>query len=107
MNKFKGTGVALITPFKKDGSVDIAALKKLVAFQKDNGIDYLVTLGTTGEYPTLNIEEREIVKKTILSENDGQLPLVLGIGGNNTKAVAAQLQEEDTTGFDAILSVSP
>lgn len=107
MNKLKGTGVALITPFKTDGTVDTKALGKLVAYQKDNGIDYLVVLGTTGEYPTLDKDERSLVKRTVIEENDGQLPLVLGIGGNNTKAVVEQLQTEDTKGFDAILSVSP
>ncbi|MDR6300324.1 4-hydroxy-tetrahydrodipicolinate synthase [Mesonia maritima] len=107
MKKLIGTGVALITPFKEDFSVDIPALKKLVNFQIDNGIDYIVVLGTTGEYATLTADERSIVKQTIIEETKGRIPLVLGIGGNNTAAVTQQVQEEDTKGFEAILSVSP
>ncbi len=107
MTNLKGMGVALITPFKKDKSIDVEALKKIVQFQIKNNTDYLIVLGTTGEYATLTSEEREIVKSTIIEENAGKLPLVLGIGGNNTAAVAEQLQTEDSSGFDAILSVSP
>jgi 4-hydroxy-tetrahydrodipicolinate synthase len=107
MKKFVGTGVALITPFKGDRSVDVEALKKIVRFQIENSIDYLVVLGTTGEYATLNKDERTLVKNTIINENNGKLPLVLGIGGNNTQAVCEQLQQENLDGFDAILSVSP
>ncbi|SHI97462.1 4-hydroxy-tetrahydrodipicolinate synthase [Mesonia phycicola] len=107
MKKFLGTGVALITPFKDDRSVDVEALRSLVRFQKENGINYLVVLGTTGEYATLTNEEKQLVKKTIVEENNGALPLVLGIGGNNTQAVADAVQNENLEGFDAILSVSP
>ncbi|WP_121665578.1 4-hydroxy-tetrahydrodipicolinate synthase [Mesonia aquimarina] len=107
MKTLIGTGVALITPFKEDFSVDISALKKLVNFQIDNGVDYIVVLGTTGEYATLTTDERSIVKRTIVEETNGRVPLVLGIGGNNTAAVEQQVQEEDTDGFEAILSVSP
>lgn len=107
MKAFKGMGVALMTPFTKDGTVDEQALKKLVRFQLENKTDYIVVLGTTGEYVTLTKEEREKVKSIIVSENKGQLPLVLGIGGNNTAAVCQQLQNEDSSGFDALLSVSP
>ena len=107
MRKFVGTGVALITPFKEDHSVDVEALKRLVRFQKENGINYIVVLGTTGEYATLTKEEKELVKETIVKENNGALPLVLGIGGNNTQAVTEQIKTENLKGFDAILSVSP
>jgi len=107
MKKFLGTGVALITPFNEDRSVDVEALRSLVRFQKENGINYLVVLGTTGEYATLTNEEKQLVKKTIVEENNGALPLVLGIGGNNTQAVAEAMQNENLEGFDAILSVSP
>tara|TARA_B100001146_G_scaffold100605_1_gene89117 strand:+ start:953 stop:1831 length:879 start_codon:yes stop_codon:yes gene_type:complete len=107
MKKFVGTGVALITPFKEDRSVDVEALKALVRFQKQNGINYIVVLGTTGEYATLNKNERELVKQTIVEENNAELPLVLGIGGNNTQAVCEQIKTENLEGFDAILSVSP
>ncbi len=107
MKKFVGTGVALITPFKEDRSVDVEALKRLVRFQKENGINYIVVLGTTGEYATLTKEEKQLVKKTIVEANNGALPLVLGIGGNNTQAVCDQIKTENLEGFDAILSVSP
>ncbi|MGY5847989.1 4-hydroxy-tetrahydrodipicolinate synthase [Salegentibacter sp. HM20] len=107
MRSLTGTGVALITPFREDLSVDVEALEKLVHFQIENGIDYLVVLGTTGESATLNQEEKELVKNTIKKANNGKLPLVLGIGGNSTAGVVEELQTADTSGFDAILSVSP
>lgn len=107
MSKFSGTGVALVTPFKEDLSVDIEALQKLVNIQIENGINYLVVLGTTGESATLNSEEKNLVINTIVSENNGKLPLVLGVGGNNTAAVVAELKNQDFSPFDAILSVSP
>lgn len=107
MQSLIGTGVALITPFKKDFSVDTEALIRIVNFQIDNGIDYLVALGTTAENATLNQEESELVIKTIKEANDGRLPLVLGVGGNNTAKVVEELKTRDFTGFDAILSVSP
>ena len=103
MKKFVGTGVALITPFKEDRSVDVEALKELVRFQKQNGINYIVVLGTTGEYATLTKEERELVKQTIVEENNAELPLVLGIGGNNTQAVCEQIKTENLEGFDAVI----
>lgn len=107
MNKFTGTGVALVTPFKNDMSVDVEALQQLVEYQIENGVDYLVVLGTTGESATLNREEKELVKRTVLEQNKNRLPLVLGIGGNNTAAVAEELKSSDLDDFDAILSVSP
>lgn len=107
MCDLKGMGVALVTPFKKDKSVDEEALRRIVRFQLDNQTDYLVVLGTTGEYSTLNSEEKEKVKQIIISENNGKLPLVLGLGGNNTADVCRRFQTENTDGFDAVLSVSP
>lgn len=104
---FVGTGVALVTPFKKDFSVDIEALTRIVHFNIDGGVEYLVVLGTTAESATLNKAEKEIVIKTIKEANAGRLPLVLGVGGNNTMEVVEELQTRDFTGFSAILSVSP
>lgn len=107
LNQFKGTGVALVTPFTKDKEVDVEALKKLVNYQIDNGIDYIVVLGTTAESATLSMDEKELVKKTIREENHGRLPLMLGVGINNTAELVKTYQRENFDGFDAILSVSP
>ena len=107
MKKFQGTGVALVTPFKNDKSVDVDALKKLVNYQIENGINYLVVLGTTGEPATLNKQEKELVKQTIIKENKNRLPLVLGMGGNNTAALIEEISQTDLSQFDALLSVSP
>ncbi|WP_117884905.1 4-hydroxy-tetrahydrodipicolinate synthase [Aureibaculum luteum] len=107
MTQFYGTGAALVTPFKVDKSVDYEALVRLVNFQIDNGIDYLVVMGTTGEPATLTNDEKQKVIKTVVEANNGQLPLVIGIGGNNTQAVVNEVQETDLAAFDAILSVSP
>ncbi|MFD0763035.1 4-hydroxy-tetrahydrodipicolinate synthase [Lutibacter aestuarii] len=107
MKELLGTGVALVTPFNEDKSVDYVALERLVNHQIDNGINYLVVLGTTGEPATLTAEEKEQVKNTIIRVNNGRLPLVLGIGGNNTLAVANEIKTTDLTAFSAILSVSP
>lgn len=107
MQELIGTGVALITPFNNDGSVDHTALERVVNFQVDNGIDYLVVLGTTGESVTLTTDEKEAVKATITKANDGRLPMVLGIGGSNTAAVVAELKTTDLTDYVAVLSVSP
>ncbi|WP_309608928.1 4-hydroxy-tetrahydrodipicolinate synthase [Flavobacterium sp.] len=107
MQAFIGTGVALVTPFKKDFSVDIEALKKIVNHVIDGGVEYLVVLGTTGEPATLNQEEKEIVIETIIEANKGRLPLVLGVGGNNTQQVVEELKSRDFSKFSAILSVSP
>lgn len=104
---FLGTGVALVTPFKKDLSVDVSALRKLVNYQVENGINYLVVLGTTGESATLTKAEKELVIATVVEENRGRLPLVLGVGGNNTAALVEELKSGDLKAFDAILSVSP
>lgn len=107
MQSLIGTGVALVTPFKKDFSVDVDALKAIVNFQIDNGIDYLVVLGTTGESATLSKEEKELVISTVIETNQGRLPLVLGVGSFNTQEVVEELQSRDFSDFVAILSVSP
>ena len=107
MQSLIGTGVALITPFKKDFSVDTEPLKTIVNYHIDNGIDYLVVLGTTAESATLSADEKELVIKTIVEANNKRLPLVLGVGGNNTQKVVEELKNRDLSDFDAILSVSP
>lgn len=107
MNAIKGLGVALVTPFEEDGQIDFEGLKNLVNFQKENGVDYLVVLGTTAEAATLSLAEKKEVIGVIVKENAGQLPLVLGLGGNNTAELIDQLEREDFSDFDAILSVSP
>ena len=107
MNNLIGTGVALVTPFMDNGAVDYQGLKKLVIFQIENGIDYLVILGTTGEPAALTKEERNQVIQTIIETNNNRLPLVIGIGGNNTKQVIAEINQTDLSSFTAILSVSP
>ena len=99
--------MALVTPFNEDLSVDVASLKRLVSYQIENGIDYLVVLGTTAESATLAASEKELVIQTVIAENNGRIPLVLGIGGNNTAAVTDELQNRDLDHFEAILSVSP
>jgi 4-hydroxy-tetrahydrodipicolinate synthase len=107
MKSLIGTGVALVTPFNKDFSVDVEALKRIVNYQIDNGISYLVVLGTTAENATLNQEEKELVIQTVIETNNGRLPLVLGVGGNNTLRVVEELKTRDFSKFSAILSVSP
>ncbi|TCD29013.1 4-hydroxy-tetrahydrodipicolinate synthase [Pedobacter psychrodurus] len=107
MNKFQGTGVALVTPFNTDGSVDYNGLKNLINHLVDGGIDYLVSLGTTGETATMTKDEKKKVWAYTAEINNNRLPLVAGIGGNNTLAVAEDIKTFDTTGYSAILSVSP
>lgn len=107
MQKFVGTGVALVTPFKIDKSVDFEALIKLVNFNIDNGVDYLVINGTTGESATITPEEKLKVIEVIVTVNKGRLPLVLGVGGNNTTSVVNELETRDFSNIDAILSVTP
>jgi 4-hydroxy-tetrahydrodipicolinate synthase len=107
MQSLIGTGVALVTPFKKDFTVDVEALKRIVNFQIDNGIDYLVVLGTTAETATLTKQEKEVVIQTVVEANKGRLPLVLGVGSNNTQDVIDELKTRNFSDFTAILSVSP
>lgn len=106
-NPFKGTGVALVTPFKADQSIDTDALTRIVNHVIDNGADFLVVLGTTSEAPTLTKEEKDLVISTILKANAGRLPILLGMGGNNTQAVIEAVKAQDFVGIDGILSVVP
>ena len=106
-NIFKGTGVALVTPFKDDFSVDVEALTRIVNHVIDNGADFLVVLGTTSEAPTLTAEEKKLVINTILETNKGRLPILLGMGGNNTQSVIEAVKAQDFTGIQGILSVVP
>lgn len=106
MNIFKGTGVALVTPFKTDFSIDFDGLKKLVRLQIEGGVDFLVVQGTTGESPTLNAAEKAEILDTVLIENNGKLPVVFGAGGNDTLKVAETIHQIPK-GVDGILSVSP
>jgi 4-hydroxy-tetrahydrodipicolinate synthase len=107
MQSLIGTGVALVTPFKKDLTVDVEALIRIVHFQIDNQIEYLVVLGTTAENVTLSPSEKEIVIQTVVEANNNRLPLVLGVGGSNTSKVIEELKARDLSNFVAILSVSP
>lgn len=107
MQSLIGTGVALVTPFKKDFSVDIEALQRIVNFSIDGGVEYLVVMGTTAENATLTADEKELVIKTVIDVNKGRLPLVLGVGGNNTMQIVEELKTRDFSAFEAILSVSP
>ena len=107
MQELIGTGVALITPFDAQGAVDHLALARIVHYQVENGIDYLVVLGTTGESITLSKQEKADVIKTINDANNGRLPMVLGLGGNDTAVVVNELKTMNLTDFIAILSVSP
>ena len=103
----KGMGVALITPFKEDESVDYEALGKLVDYQLQNGTDYLVVLGTTAETPTLTEEEKKNIIDLVVTKVNGRIPIVLGVGGNCTRAIVEKLKNDNFDGIDAILSVVP
>lgn len=107
MQELIGTGVALVTPHTKTGEVDYNAIEKLVNFQVDNNVNYLVILGTTGEPATLTNQEKQKVIAKIIDVNNKKLPLVLGIGGNSTQQVIDEIKQTDLTAFCAILSVSP
>ena len=107
MSNLKGLGVALVTPFNEDLSVDFDSLTKLVNFNIENGTNFLVVLGTTAEAATLSNDEKKQVVEHIIKTNNKRLPLVLGIGGNNTFEVKKQIEDADLSAFDAILSVSP
>ena len=102
MQEIIGTGVALVTPFNAQGTVDHEALARVVNYQVENGVDYLVVLGTTGESVTLSKQEKKEVIHTIQQVNDGRLPLVIGIGGNDTAVVVNELKAADLKGFVAI-----
>lgn len=107
MKKFTGTAVALVTPFNAENQVDVLALKKLVRFNIDSGMDYLVVLGTTAETATLSESEQQLVIDTVVQENAGVLPLVLGMGGNDTMALVHKIKNTKLSDFSAILSVTP
>ncbi len=107
MQSLIGTGVALATPFRKDFSIDTEALIRIVNFSIDGGVEYLVAMGTTAENATMSEDEKEFVIQTIVDANNGRLPLVLGVGGNNTMEVVEELKNRDLSPFAAILSISP
>lgn len=107
MDRFYGTGVAMVTPFGADGQVDYPALSNLINYLIDGGVEYLVSLGTTGESATLSKDEKKKVFAFTAEVNKGRLPLVAGIAGNNTHEVVENIKHFDTTGYDAILSASP
>lgn len=107
MKELRGTGIALITPFKEDRSIDFGALEKLVNHSIEGGVDYLVCLGTTAETPTLTNSEKSDILQAIKSANSGRLPMVLGIGGNNTEAVKDEFKSANLDDYFAILSASP
>jgi 4-hydroxy-tetrahydrodipicolinate synthase len=107
VKQFTGTGVAMVTPFNEDGSIDHDGIKKLTRHLVDGGVDYLVVMGTTGENPTLDQGEQDSVLDTVLSENNGEAKVVFGIGGNNTAGLAKRLNGFNRNNVDGILSVSP
>lgn len=107
MNPFIGTGVALITPFNDDFSVDYQSLRNIVDYTLQNGADFLVALGTTSEAPTMDAEEKAKVVKTIIETANGRCPILLGMGGNNTAALVENIKNQDFTKIDGILSVVP
>ncbi len=106
-NKFKGLGIALITPFTKDGAVDYTALRRLLDYQLSNGIDFLCILATTGETPCLTEEEKNNIKDIVKEKVQGRIPILLGMGGNNTAAIVDTIKHTDFNGIDGILSVCP
>lgn len=106
-NIFKGLGVALVTPFTTEGEVDYKALKRLVEYLIQNGADFLCILATTGETPCLSTDEKNNIKQLVIDVNRGRVPILIGCGGNNTRAVVEELKTTDWTGIDGILSVCP
>lgn len=106
-NIFRGLGIALVTPFTEDGSIDFQALHRLIEYQLDNGADFLCILATTGETPCLSADEERQVKEAIVRQVNGRVPLLMGCGGNNTAAVVEELKNGDFSGIDGILSVCP
>ena len=103
-NIFKGLGIALVTPFNEDGSVDYKSLIRLVEYQLANGADFLCILATTGETPTLTDEEKQTIKETIVSLVNGRIPILMGCGGNNTASIVHELQTRDFKGIDGMSS---
>jgi 4-hydroxy-tetrahydrodipicolinate synthase len=106
-NRFKGLGVALVTPFKPTGEVDYTALRRLLDYQLAGGVDFLCVLGTTSEAPCLTEQEKQRIREIVLEKVQGRIPILLGCGGNNTAAIVHSLQHDDFTGIDGILSVCP
>ncbi len=106
-NIFRGTGVAIVTPFREDDSIDFKALTNLVEFQIKGGVNYIVVLGTTGESVTLTNDEKHAVIDTVIEQANGRVPIVVGIGGNNTQEIVTKIKSFDFKGIDAILSVAP
>ncbi|OFX59760.1 MAG: 4-hydroxy-tetrahydrodipicolinate synthase [Bacteroidetes bacterium GWB2_41_8] len=107
IHPFTGAGVALITPFNEDKSVDYSALERLVEDQISGGMDYLVVLGTTAETPALSEPEKKEIVRFVIEKNAGRLKIVVGMGGNNTTGLVNTIQNTDFNGVDAILSVTP
>ncbi len=106
-NKLKGTGVAMVTPFRNDDSIDFNALKKLTEHLVNGGADFLVVMGTTGENPTLSIQEQETILNYVSEVSENKLPIVFGIGGNNTQAIINRIKKTDFSNITAILSAAP
>ncbi|MBR4239864.1 MAG: 4-hydroxy-tetrahydrodipicolinate synthase [Prevotella sp.] len=106
-NIFRGLGIALVTPFCADGSVDYTSLKRLVEYQLQNGADFMCILATTGETPCLNAEEKQNIKNLVVDLVNGRVPILMGCGGNNTAAVVEELKSADWSGIDGVLSVCP
>lgn len=104
---FRGLGVAVVTPFTLDGAVDYAALKRLIRYQLDSGVDFLCILATTGETPCLTLDEKNKITRLVKEENKGQVPILKYCGGNNTAAVIEEMKATDWTGIDGILSICP
>lgn len=107
MDKFRGLGVAMVTPFTKEKAVDFEALEKLTEHLVNNGCNYLVVMGTTGENPTIAVSEQLDILNAVKKVNEGRKPIVFGLGGNNTEAILARIKSTEWAGVDAILSVSP
>ncbi len=106
-NKFRGLGIALVTPFKSDSSIDWEALNRLVEYQIKGGVDFLCIMGTTAETPTLTTEEKRMLKEHLVERVAGRVPLLMGCGGNSTASVVSELKNTDWSGIDGVLSVCP
>jgi 4-hydroxy-tetrahydrodipicolinate synthase len=107
MKKFKGTGVAIVTPFKNDSSIDFSALGRVINHTIKGGVNYIVVMGTTGESVTLSKDEKQAIISYVLEAVDSRVPLILGIGGNNTQEVINHIRQTDLSGIDGLLSVAP